>query len=253
MRARKISHATAMEKAPAKPVAATVCQAMKEKAAGIKAKCPQDCSGHGICSGETCYCFPGYAGEACAQDAEKVREQSRVSTGCPTNCNGHGVCGYGLGDHHGNPLGQNACVNQVGMGTLANSKHLAQAKVADAKDMASASVASATAALDGWANHASKLRSTTRSAQMAAAETVSACWASASATQVSLAKTAPNLSNVQVRTVAVTEKANASTENATAPQDSKAKTARSVKSAERLQFERRMLQWQVLVRTRLHW
>ena len=117
------------------------------------------------------------------------------------------------------------------MGTLANSKHLAQAKVADAKDTASASVASATAALDGWANHASKLRSTTRSAQMAAGETVSACWASASATQVSLAKTAPNLSNVQGRTVAVTEKANASTENATAPQDSKAKTARSVKSA----------------------
>merc|ERR1711871_978536 len=75
----------------------------------IKAKCPQDCSGHGICSGETCYCFPGYAGEACAQDAEKVREQSRVSTGCPTNCNGHGVCGYGLGDHHGNPLGQCLC------------------------------------------------------------------------------------------------------------------------------------------------
>ena len=117
------------------------------------------------------------------------------------------------------------------MGTLANSKHLAQAKVADAKDMASASVASATAALDGWANHASKSPSTTRSAQMAAGETVSACWASASATQVSLAKTAPNLSNVQVRKVAVTEKANASTENATAPQDSKEKTARNVKSA----------------------
>ena len=60
---------------------------------------------------------------------------------------------------------------------------------------------------------------------------MSACWASASATQVSLAKTAPNLSNVQGRTVAVTEKANASTENATAPQDSKEKTARNVKSA----------------------
>ena len=102
------------------------------------------------------------------------------------------------------------------MGTLANSKHLAQAKVADAKDTASASVASATAVLDGWAHHASKSPSTTRSAQMAAGETVSACWASASATQVSLAKTA-NLSNVQVRKVAVTEKANASTENTTAP------------------------------------
>ena len=117
------------------------------------------------------------------------------------------------------------------METRANTKHLAQAKVADAKDTASASVASATAVLDGWAHHASKSPSTTRSAQMAAGETVSACWASASATQVSLAKTAPNLSNVQGRTVAVTEKANASTENATAPQDSKAKTARSVKSA----------------------
>ena len=75
----------------------------------IKAKCPQDCSGHGICSGETCYCYPGFAGEACAQDAEKVREQARVSTGCPTNCNGHGVCGYGLSDHHGHPLGQCLC------------------------------------------------------------------------------------------------------------------------------------------------
>ena len=68
MRAKDIP-ATVMEKGPAKPVAATVCRAMKEKLR-IKAKCPQDCSGHGICSGETCYCFPGYAGEACSRDAE---------------------------------------------------------------------------------------------------------------------------------------------------------------------------------------
>lgn len=117
------------------------------------------------------------------------------------------------------------------METRVNSRPLAQAKVAVVRGMASASAVSATAVPDGWANHALKLRSTTPSAQMAAVVTVSACWANASATQVSLAKTAPNLSNVQGRTVAVTEKANASTENATAPQDSKAKTARSVKSA----------------------
>ena len=117
------------------------------------------------------------------------------------------------------------------METRVNSRPLAQAKVAVVRGMASASAVSATAVLDGWANHALKLRSTTPSAQMAAVVTVSACWANASATQVSLAKTAPNLSNAQVRTAAAAEKANAFMESATALRDSKEKIARNAKSA----------------------
>lgn len=75
----------------------------------IKSVCPNKCSGHGVCSSATCYCFPGWAGDSCAKNAEEAKEQARITTGCPTNCNGHGVCGYGLGDHHGNPLGQCLC------------------------------------------------------------------------------------------------------------------------------------------------
>jgi len=53
----------------------------------VCSRCPQNCSGHGICKGGVCDCNSGFAGPACDNVAA-------VST-CPNNCSGQGTCRMG--------------------------------------------------------------------------------------------------------------------------------------------------------------
>ncbi|MCB9570838.1 MAG: hypothetical protein H6709_01975 [Kofleriaceae bacterium] len=54
-----------------------------EPASGTSARCPDDCSGHGVCKSGRCFCEPGYGGDRCASVA-----------GCPNDCSGHGLCQF---------------------------------------------------------------------------------------------------------------------------------------------------------------
>ena len=44
--------------------------------------CPNNCSGHGTCTGGKCSCTQGYSGTDC----------SIAPSDCPSNCSGHGTC-----------------------------------------------------------------------------------------------------------------------------------------------------------------
>ena len=70
MRARKISHATVMEKGPAKPVAATVCRAMKEKAARLRPSARKTAPATVFAAGRPAIAF-------LAMLAKRVRETQR--------------------------------------------------------------------------------------------------------------------------------------------------------------------------------
>jgi len=48
----------------------------------LQARCPQKCSGHGICNEGKCECVSGWEGEGC----------DLLAPNCPDNCSGHGEC-----------------------------------------------------------------------------------------------------------------------------------------------------------------
>jgi len=56
--------------------------------------CPEDCSGHGSCSGGACLCNAGYQGTDCASQAVLALEvaPSTPPHTCPMACSGHGAC-----------------------------------------------------------------------------------------------------------------------------------------------------------------
>jgi hypothetical protein len=52
-------------------------------------QCPQDCSGHGSCINQHCFCDPGWFGLAC--DLQRCPGYS-LSVSGHQNCSGHGIC-----------------------------------------------------------------------------------------------------------------------------------------------------------------
>lgn len=50
-------------------------------------RCPNGCTGHGICYEGNCMCNPGFGGHDCSLVVQVVP--------CPANCSSQGNCRYG--------------------------------------------------------------------------------------------------------------------------------------------------------------